>query len=150
MSWLERHPMWTISFALLSAGIGLNFEKVSIDSSNPFLSGVVTSLIVTGIMTSITLMKGGLRRIKFVFKNYGRRFLVIGVVFGLAIIVFNVALYEHNINYYSAVKRSTMVFGTLYGIWVLKEAQGFSEKAWRLSISAVVLLGVFIIVLNRT
>jgi hypothetical protein len=61
-------------------------------------------------------------------------------------VVYNITLVDHNINYYGAIKRSTVVFAALYGIYVLQEGIGARNKAIRLSMSALVLTGVFLII----
>lgn len=145
--WFARHPMVSALLAAVLASFGLNFDKVAIDSSNPFLAGTIFLLIVATITLIWIFFKKGWERIKFLFKNYLGNFVKVGFFYGLIIITSNIALFGNNINYVGATKRISIVFASLYGIFVLREGITLKHKIVRFITALLVVGGIFLITL---
>lgn len=143
--WFAQHPLTSALASAVFAGVAVNVDKIAIDAGNPFLAGVVTMGTVALVTAAWTAWQSGSARVWYVFSAYRRAFLVVGVAYAVVIIVMNVTLYGHNVNYYAAIKRSSAVFGTVYGLYVLKEAYGMGNMALRLLTSAAIVAGTFLI-----
>ena len=143
-----NHPVASGILATVIASVAVNFDKVAIDSANPFLAGIVMSLVVVAITLGWTLKQGGIERMRFVFKSYWREFLRVGLVYGAVILVMNVALFGANVNYYASIKRAAAIFGTFYGIYVLREGQNTGEKLLRIGVAVAVIIGIVLITLK--
>ncbi len=145
--WFAHHPILSAYLGIgVIAPIAVNFDKIAIDAGNPFLAGVVTFGIVSLIAFLWICAVSGWKRIRYIFRTYSREYLIQGIVHGALCVVFNIVLLGHNINYYGALKRTSVVFGVLYGIWVLREGGTFKNKAARLFASITILIGVILII----
>lgn len=142
--WFARHPVVSAAVSACFAGFALNFDKVAVDSSNPFLFGVVCMLIITAFTFIWVLKKGGWGRIQFLFRNYLGNFIKVGIVYGLIIVCMNIGLYGNNVNYIGGTKRISIVFATLFGIFVLKEGLSPKHKIVRIATSLLVVGGIFL------
>lgn len=145
--WFAHHPFLS---GLLGAGIiapiAVNFDKVAVDAGNPFLAGMVTFATASVITLAWTMVESGWKRISYLIHVYRKELLVMGVAFAISNIAFNVTLYGQNINYYAAIKRSTVLWSTLYGIFMLREGGDARNKRIRLLVSLVLFLGVVLII----
>jgi drug/metabolite transporter (DMT)-like permease len=147
--WLAQHPAYAALFGMAFASVAINFDKVAVDAANPFLMGVAALGIVAVVSTVHTALSRGFGRIVFVFKAYAREGIVVGLIYGVTALVMDIALYGHNVNYVVAIKRMSVVFATLYGLWVLREARMRSQKMTRLAICAGMVVGSVVVVLAR-
>lgn len=146
--WLAQHPILCGVLSALFGSIAINFDKVAIDSANPFLMGVLMALIVSIIAFIWTVKSGGLLRIKVIYSNYWKEFLLVGAVYGILILIMNITLVGHNVNYYGAIKRTSLVFSAFYGLYVLHEGVNFREKSTRFLVSIIVFIGIVLIIMK--
>ena len=146
--WFAHHPVLTGAISTVIAGVAVNFDKVAVDAGNPFLHGIIVPFVVFLICMGWTLAEGGWERVSFVFRNYRRTFLLMGIVYAAIILIMNTTLYGHNVNYYLAIKRVSVVFGAFYGIYVLREGGTPQEKFVRILTAMTVILGLFLITLK--
>lgn len=143
--WFARHPVMSAVVSMSIASVAVNFDKVAVDSANPFLLGVAGLLIIATITFFWVLTKKGWKRIKFLFQNYLPNFIKVGIVYGLIIVCMNIGLYGNNVNYIVAAKSSTVVFAAFYGIFVLNEGLKLRHKIIRLATGLFIFGGIAII-----
>lgn len=143
-----HHPVFSGLLGTFIGSIAVNFDKIAIDSANPFLVEILTMGIVSVITTAWTFCDGGLKRIIFVFKRYAKPFLLVGLAYGAVILVMNITLYGANVNYYATIKRTSALFGILYGMYVLREGLSGKDRAARIAVGALVILGILLITLK--
>lgn len=146
--WFANHPVFSGLLGTFIGSIAVNFDKVAIDSANPFLAGILTMLIVAVITTAWTCAKGGWKRVAFVFKKYAKSFLLVGLAYGAVILVMNITLYGANVNYYATIKRTSALFGIFYGMYVLREGLGTKDRVMRIAVGVLVIAGVLLITLK--
>lgn len=143
--WFAHHPVLSGLLGTLIGSISVNFDKISVDSANPFLAGILTMLIVAVITTAWTYAASGWRRVGFVFAQYAKPFLLVGLAYGAVILVMNITLYGANVNYYAAIKRTSAIFGIFYGMYVLREGMSARDRWIRIAVGILVIAGVFLI-----
>lgn len=146
--WFATHPMLAGLLSACLAGFAINFDKVAADAANPFLLGIVVPIIVAFLTFLWTCFSSSLRRVATIFRIYGKSFLTVGFWYAMVTIVMNVAVFGHNVNYYGAVKRTSILFATVYGIAVLREGMNIRQKAVRLFVSTLIIAGVVLITLK--
>lgn len=146
--WFAHHPVFSGLVGTFIGSVAVNFDKIAIDSANPFLAGILTMLIVSVITTAWTYADGGLERIAFVFKQYANPFLLVGLAYGAVILVMNITLYGANVNYYVTIKRTSALFGIIYGMYVLREGLSTKDKVMRITVGILVIAGVLLITLK--
>ncbi|TSC74951.1 MAG: hypothetical protein G01um101444_128 [Parcubacteria group bacterium Gr01-1014_44] len=146
--WFASRPVISGLLGTFIGSVAVNFDKVAIDSANPFLMGIFMALIVSVITAVWTYAKGGWGRIIFIAKKYVRSFLLVGLVYGLVVLIMNVTLYGANVNYYATVKRTSAIFGIFYGIYVLKEGVNKKDRLVRVAVGVLVIFGILLITLK--
>lgn len=146
--WFANHPVFSGLLGTFIGSVAVNFDKIAIDSANPFLAGILTMLVVSVITTAWTYADGGFERIAFVFKKYAKAFLLVGLAYGAVILVMNITLYGANVNYYATIKRTSALFGIIYGMYVLREGLGAKDKVMRIAVGILVIAGVLLITLK--
>lgn len=145
--WFARHPVVSAGVSACFACFAINFDKVAVDSANPFLFGTITMLIIASITFVWVLQKKGWSRIRFLFKNYLSNFIKVGVVYGLIIICMNVGLFGNNVNYVGSTKRVSIIFATLFGVLILREGLSTKHKIVRVITSLLVVGGIFLMMM---
>lgn len=143
--WFAAHPILSGLLSACFAGFAINFDKVAADAANPFLLGIFVPVIVMCITFFWTCFGSGFGRVAAVFRMYGKSFLVVGFWYAMVVIVMNVAVFGHNVNYYGAVKRVSILFATVYGISVLREGMNARQKIIRVFVSFLVIIGIVFI-----
>ncbi len=142
--WFAQHPVVSIIVSVCFACFAINFDKVAVDSANPFIFCVVVLLIIAAITFAWVVRKKGYKRIKFLFRNYLSNFIKVGMVYGTMVVCMNVGLYGNNVNYVGAAKRVSIVFATIFGVFVLREGMKPMHKIVRVVSSILVFAGIFI------
>jgi uncharacterized membrane protein len=143
--WFAAHPFASALTSACFAALSINFDKIAVDAGNAFAAGVVTLGTVALITLVWILVQSGYARVHFIIKNHAKAFLIVGIVYGILIITFNLVLAENNVNYYGAIKRAVVVWSTLYGIYILSEGASSRDKLARLLVSLSILAGSFLI-----
>jgi len=143
--WFANHPVLSGLFGMLFATVALNFDKVAADSANPFLSIFIAMSVVSFLTISMTVLLGSWGRLFYIIKRYWRSFLIVGGVYGITVLLAYVTLFGENVNYQGALKRSSAIFGTLYGIYVLGEGINGKAKMSRILVALSVVAGVLLI-----
>ena len=116
--------------------------KLAILHSSPYFFAVSYFIMFTLVMLSFVPLVPGVKAQHFLIKP--RWGIALGGVMALMIFSHMLAISMVQAAYMIAVKRTSLVFGVLYGAWVFKE----ENIAERLVGALVMILGVFIIALS--
>lgn len=143
--WFTGYPVMSGILGSLIAAFAINFDKIAIEAGNPFLTVAVVAGTVALITGGITIARSGVARLIFIFTAYRKQFLILGALYGAILMIMALTLLGENVNYQGTIRRFSIVFAALYGIWILGEGGSFSNKTLRVLIALAAFSGVAII-----
>lgn len=148
-NWFAAHPITSGVIGACFASCAITFDALGVNAGgNPFLVTCGMPMVVSFVMGFWCIKSTNLTRIKTLWAHYWREALWMGMYYALCTSAFNMSLLAENVNYQGGVKRTSIVFATIYGTLVLKEGEP-AKRRERIVLSIMITLGVFMIMLAK-
>jgi drug/metabolite transporter (DMT)-like permease len=134
----EKGVLFMLVVAFLFS-LGSNFSKIAIQHSNPIVYTVMHAIFMSSLLFPISLIKS--EKTLFLIKVNLKKLFPIGLFHAITIILALVAMEMVIVPYLISVRRSAIIFSTLYGYFFFKERRILE----RLTGAVVMVFGILII-----